>query len=215
MTIAPNPSGKAAMKNDSEQWSDKGRMFADAWTKQLSVEFRGLSARAAYRRARRMIEDAWKRYRQSPRSHEVACRTHNCFACCTYQKAIDSSQYEAGRILDRVEQQGRLQEVVDRAKSLVAQGKGGACPLLSRDGKCTVYDIRPLACMSYHSLDRDRCQIAGDMVPKAEKLWIKSRIPTGFGLYSVERLEKGGPADCLFDLLAERGQERLNKKDAA
>lgn len=203
------------MVNEVEGWSKAGRMFGDAFTKRLASEFRGLPARKAYRRARRMIEDAWKNYVGKSNHHKVACRAHNCFMCCTYQTTIDSSSFEAGRILNRVEQEGRLPEVVERAKQLVAKGKGGTCPLLSKDGKCTVYNIRPLACMTYHSLDRDRCFVPGDSVPKAEKLWIKCRIPTGFGLYPVEHLEKGGRADCLFDLLAERGRIRLDKKEAA
>jgi Fe-S-cluster containining protein len=58
-----------------------------------------------------------------------------------------------------VEQQGRLEEVQRRADQRRARGKG-ACPLLSRNGRCSVYEERPLSCRLYNSADREACRSA-------------------------------------------------------
>ena len=135
-----------------------------------------------------------------------------------HQKEIDISGYEVDRILNRVTSETRLEEVVVRAETLVAKETGGACPLLSQKGRCTVYDIRPLACAAYHSLDRQACHSGENAkIAQAETLFVETAIITGFGMRPVEDMdaESQPPRFYLFKEIATRGRARLQRRKAA
>jgi hypothetical protein len=63
------------------------------------------------------------------------------------------------------EEQARVMEAID-VNIAATEGKGYeerhdttvACPLL-KDGICTVYEVRPLACARWHSFDVEQCRV--------------------------------------------------------
>lgn len=167
---------------------------------------------------RRLLDEAFDRHRRDPKMPRIGCRTDDCFGCCLHQIDVDSSPYEVEQILDQVEAEGRLEGVVKRAERLVAHGEGGACPLLNKAGKCTVYEIRPLTCAGYHSTSRHACtQGAKAKIPWHETLWVETCIIAGLGMVPVQVLQGHGekPRHYLFDLLAKLGRIRLEAKEAA
>ena len=202
----------------NENWSVKGNMIANMVLASLRPRFRGKSPKSRYKLARRLIDEAFERFRTAPDTPALGCQSSNCFGCCLHQKEIDVSGYEVDLILNRVTSETRLEEVVTRADALVAKKTGGACPLLSKDGRCTVYDIRPLACAAYHSLDRDACHSgANAKIAQAETLFIETALITGFGMRPVEEMDAGSQPQrfYLFQELAARGRARLQRRRAA
>ena len=114
----------------------------------------------------------------------IACGDR-CPACCIYTTSVAVMPSEVGRIVDRLQHDGRLEEVERRAIGRVKRG-AGACPLLSMNGRCTVYDERPLACRRYHSLDREACEKSDNpSVP-----WVSQVIIIGEALAALA----SGPA---------------------
>ena len=200
-----------AVPRGDREWSPAGHQHASNVIARIMPMFKGLSRRQAYRLALRLIEEANGRYHRDPGTRPLGCRSHDCFSCCLFQKRIDCTAFDVGRILDQAEREGRLREVVSRASKLIEGGKGGACPLLSREGRCTVYKHRPLACAAMHSMDREACKDEFGMSPHAELLWIETHVIAGFGMFPVDELmsgKRGDPPD-LFAMLAELGGKRL------
>ena len=193
-------------------------MIANVILNSLRPRFAGTSAKRRYKLARQLIDEAFKRYREAPDTPPIGCQSSNCFGCCLHQKEIDISGYEIDRILNRITSETRLEEVVICAETLVAKETGGACPLLSREGRCTVYDIRPLSCAAYHSLDRKACHSgANAKICQAETLFIETALIAGFGMRPVEEMDSGSqpPRFYLFKELASRGRARLEGRRAA
>jgi Fe-S-cluster containining protein len=124
----------------------------------------------------------------------IACR-EGCSACCVYSKRVALLPIELRRIIDRVEQQGQLEEVARRAEIRRARGKG-ACPLLSRDGRCSVYAERPLSCRRYHSLSRQDCESGEN--PKVT--WIGPLVAAGMALIELARWRGDELVDLFEDL---------------
>lgn len=183
-------------------------------------QFIGKSREQAYWIARRLLKKTFSDYRKGrpAGAPKVACRSTNCFGCCLHQKDVDTSPYEVASIIDRLDQENRLSEVVAKAEKLTIRGNGGACPLLGTDGRCTVYDIRPLACAAYHSPDYKACRGGAEaIIPRIDQLWAATSIITGMGLLPLEVLTSNGPKPryFLFKMLAELGAKRLETREAA
>jgi Fe-S-cluster containining protein len=102
--------------------------------------------------------------------YSVACHA-GCWFCCTIPVAV--TVFEAAMVKSTImmlpeEQQRaiweRLQEhIVAQDQALAAADAERIafrrrCPLLTDEGKCSVYDGRPLACRSLLSLDAERCR---------------------------------------------------------
>ena len=198
------------------RWSHDAMRYGDQVKSKLIPMFQGLNQRNAYKLARRLIDDTFRRYRKDPNNPKIACRKRNCFSCCLYQVGINSSRYEAERILDQVERENRLPSVVKHAQRLVDGGRGGACPLLSPTGQCTVYNIRPLVCAAQHSMDAEACRDPKGSFPYSDVLDIEVQLIAAFGMTPFEKWpELKDNMPDLFHLLADLGRERLNKKEAA
>lgn len=208
------------MTSLAEQMSPEVQAAGNALTAHLVPQFKGLSEAGRHKRARRLITAAFARYSQRRDVPPLGCGTGKpCHGCCLHQIEIDTSEYEVERVLDLVESEGRLEEIVARAEKVSAAG-GGACPLLSKKGRCTVYKVRPLSCVAYHSLDREAChQGAKARIPHHQALFMEASIIAGFGLVSVDELMTQGKRPLkvrLFKGLAEKGRKRLDaRKDAA
>lgn len=206
------------MAPKTSDWSPAMHALATVMTPVLKRKFAGKTRPQAYKLARRLIDEAMARYRRNPDKEKIACRPKNCFGCCLHQKDIDTCVFEVDRILDLVVKESRLDEVVSRAEKLAAHGNGGACPLLGRDGRCTVYAIRPITCASYHALDRDACHSGAKAETKHDgPLWAEMCLIAGFGLVPVEEMDRRGPLPRirLFEELAARGRDRLEARSAA
>ena len=200
------------------EWSAAGHQHADRVIAAYSSTFATLPRAKAVRLAHRLIDDAHRNYQRVPGSVKIACRTDDCFSCCLFQKGIETVDFEVNKILDQVEREGRLSDVVRRAKRLVDSGKGGACPLLSKDGKCTVYKNRPLSCASMHSLNRELCKDPKGKTVHSEQLWVETHIIAGFGMLGPAAFFAGMASELtvdLFERLAVLGGKRLRKKEAA
>lgn len=201
-------------------WTLEGMAHANALRTKVGPMFERLGQRASYRLAKRLIDEAFQRYRQDRSKTKVQCRDNDCFSCCLYQTRVTSTKYEVNRILNQIQNEGRLETVVARARRLVDGGKGGVCPLLSREGRCTVYKIRPLKCAAHHSLDREDCKDPNGRTQHNELLWIETELLATQGMFKREEIKwlkglRDEDLPNLFDLLAELGQERLDKKEAA
>ena len=120
--------------------------------------FKGLNAEQRLQQARHSLVQILPQIFKQGGQGDPACGPR-CPACCIYVEDVGVLRIEVRRILDLVEQQGRLEEVTRRARARHERGKG-ACPLLSRDGRCTVYSERPLTCRRYHSFDKEACRRA-------------------------------------------------------
>jgi Fe-S-cluster containining protein len=107
---------------------------------------------------------------QTDPRYAVACRA-GCWFCCTIPVAV--TVFEAAMVksviltLPLETQQAiweRLEEHIAAQDQAVADADGQhipfhhRCPLLNDEGRCSVYEGRPLACRSLLSLDADRCR---------------------------------------------------------
>ncbi|MDO8909756.1 MAG: YkgJ family cysteine cluster protein [Pseudohongiella sp.] len=121
----------------------------------------------------------------STASSGLACQA-GCWYCCYFK--VDAHAEEVFRIVDYVKAKfnpsraARLQEdVAANAKtlrSLSPEQQLSAnlkCPFLD-DGKCSIYDVRPARCKTFHATDVDGCKqayenptnlnIPGSLVPE-------------------------------------------------
>jgi Fe-S-cluster containining protein len=133
---------------------------------------------------------------QPPDAPGVECRA-GCAFCCYLMATITAPEAFAiaGRLretLSAADLAGLQQRVAaayqqteqlnnaERAKARVA------CPLLTEDAACRLYDDRPLDCRGYHSLSRDACEalldepLAGHPIMPVRQS-ISSAIKNGLG----------------------------------
>lgn len=124
---------------------------------------------------------------------------------------IEILPIELRRILDLVERQGRLEEVARRAELRRVRGKG-ACPLLSRNGRCSVYEERLLSCRRYHSLDREACRKCAHDDGRTQVPWVPQSIAAGLALMVLAHfsLGRGQPID-LINALPSAAAARLKQ----
>ncbi len=90
-----------------------------------------------------------------------------CSYCCHYRVMVTAPEvfalaqhvkanWPAPAATDLV---SRLRDYTDRTRAMTSaqhEGTNMACAFL-RDGRCSVYEIRPLACRRHHSLDATPC----------------------------------------------------------
>lgn len=88
----------------------------------------------------------------------AACRGKGCSHCC--KQAVNITEREAlrignylGRAPARVAQETDPLVLAANLDADVARYTGQACPMLATDGSCSVYPVRPLACVLSHSLE--------------------------------------------------------------
>ena len=98
---------------------------------------------------------------------KTACR-EGCSYCCYYQ--VDVSAHEALQIVDFVSKQfskEKISEFLDAADANAAiirkltraehRATNIACVFL-RDGRCSIYPVRPLHCRTHHATDVEGCK---------------------------------------------------------
>ena len=106
------------------------------------------------------------------RGTELVCRA-GCSLCCSLR--VDVFAHEIFLIADYI----RAHFSPERLSALKAQlaahmtqvvpltpfehaTRNIACPLLADDGRCSVYEVRPLSCRRHHSMDFAACQFTYD-----------------------------------------------------
>lgn len=102
------------------------------------------------------------------RSESLACDA-GCHFCCYLMATVSAP--EVLMVAQRLRETRSAQELKQikqkvkrsfkRTKKLDSHARVRArvaCPLLSDEGTCTIYDFRPLDCMTYHSLSRQACE---------------------------------------------------------
>ena len=106
------------------------------------------------------------------RGTQLACRA-GCALCCSLR--VDVFAHEIFLIADHVRTnlspemlsalQARLAQHSARVLALTPfehATQNIACPLLRDDGRCSVYEVRPLSCRRHHSTDFAACQFTYD-----------------------------------------------------
>lgn len=100
---------------------------------------------------------------EGPQPVKVACQLGCHFCCFIRVNALAPEVQTIARAIP-TEQRGRvtarLNDFIQEASALDAKTrflKPMLCPL-NEDGRCVVYNERPLACRSHHSFSRDECE---------------------------------------------------------
>jgi Fe-S-cluster containining protein len=94
-----------------------------------------------------------------PRRREHACAA-GCFFCCFLW--ADAMPLEVLRIADHLQRtlsSDDLDEVRRRLRERVTAPVGDRpCGLLTAEGRCAVYALRPMTCRGFHSFSKPACQ---------------------------------------------------------
>jgi Fe-S-cluster containining protein len=105
---------------------------------------------------------------QPPDAPDLACRV-GCAFCCYLMATVTApeavalttrlqetlSETELAELRQHVAEAFKQTEQLNNAERAKAQI---ACPLLTSEAECRLYEHRPLDCRGYHSLDRDACE---------------------------------------------------------
>ena len=143
-----------------------------------------------------------------PRLH---CK-EGCHYCCC-KPGVLLSIPDLLRILARIHSTFSRADVLalgDRAKRYGEQVAGRdfndlvdesvPCPLLV-DGRCSVYDVRPLVCRGYNSTDVDACKRAhSDRTARVPIFAMLKDVTDGATVGAAQSLEAAGVNDSLVDL---------------
>jgi Fe-S-cluster containining protein len=143
-----------------------------------------------------------------PRLH---CKDGCHYCCC--KPGVLASIPELLRVLERVHSTFSVADVValrERAKTYGGQVAGKnvndpidesvPCPLLV-DGRCSVYDVRPLVCRGYNSTDVDACRNAhSDRSARVPIFAMLKDVTDGATVGAAQSLKAAGFNDSLIDL---------------
>ena len=106
---------------------------------------------------------------ENPLPHAIACRA-GCNFCCYNQVEVTPPEalligHHVAQTFSPAEQDGLMNRVVralnfksGQTKQQIARLRHKLpCPLL-RDGKCSVYEVRPLVCRAMHAFEAGGCE---------------------------------------------------------
>jgi Fe-S-cluster containining protein len=139
------------------------------------------------------------------------CKEGCSYCCC--KPGVLTSVPELLRILDHVQSVFSADEIsalAERARRYASQIEGRSfddptdesvpCPLLL-DGRCSVYEVRPLVCRGYNSTNVDACRRAhrdaDELVPIFSVI---KDVTDGATVGVAQRLKAAGFNDSLVDL---------------
>ena len=95
-------------------------------------------------------------------SKEAACK-RGCNACCKIQ--VEMSVWEAGLIGAELGLEVKTPPELNDSKARSLELLGRACGFL-KEGECSIYESRPLACRIHHSLNLDAAMCQPDVKPE-------------------------------------------------
>jgi Fe-S-cluster containining protein len=109
-----------------------------------------------YRIADKLVANELSQSKTTP-----ACGA-GCNHCCRNMH-ITFCEDEAAQIAEAVSglDEDERRKVINRLFRLNATGSGvsgGQCALLDDDGKCSIYENRPITCRTYHSTSAEKCR---------------------------------------------------------
>jgi Fe-S-cluster containining protein len=139
------------------------------------------------------------------------CKEGCSYCCC--KPGVLTTVPELLRILDHIQStfgQDAVSALVDRAKRYALQLEGRSfddttdesvpCPLLV-EGRCSVYEVRPLVCRGYNSTNVDACRKAHEDADELVPIFsIIKDVTDGATVGIAERLKAAGFNDSLVDL---------------
>lgn len=103
--------------------------------------------------------------RACERLDRVPAARNDCAAGCAFccHLLVEVTPSEAARIAGHVRDRAAVEENAGRAEGLSAAEYRRArlrCAFLDAEDRCSIYDVRPLACRAHTSRDRHACQRA-------------------------------------------------------
>jgi hypothetical protein len=150
-----------------------------------------------------------------PDKLHLACR-EGCSYCCNYHVHVSAPEVYA--IVTHLRArwtpanvnlvEARLQENVEAVSGMTADehtATNVTCAFLAQDGRCSIYEVRPVACRKHHSFDVTPCRItyedptADDAAPQsAERLAVAQGLFTA----SIAAMEIEGLDAARYEMSA-------------
>lgn len=141
----------------------------------------------------------------------VACREGCNYCCC--KPGVLVTVPELLRLLDAIGQRfsedeksalvlraGRYASQIAGSRFDDATNESVPCPLLV-DGRCSVYDVRPLACRGYNSTSADACRAAhADATRLVPIFSVLKDVTDGAAVGVSQSLRRAGFNDAMVDL---------------
>ena len=137
----------------------------------------------------------------------IACQA-GCAACCYVRvTALPPEVFNIARYVnekfsadERASLLDRIRSYVDSIAALPVERRMRhvlACPFLSEEQSCTVYEARPLACRMHHSLSREACEDRDSPVPVIQD-FIEATVPVMEGVYAGCALAGAEPGELEY-----------------
>ena len=138
---------------------------------------------------------------------DAVCRPGGSF-CCTGMGNIDITTLEGVVISDRIAALGSplAQEFKDKITANIRAKERGArpaCPFLSNEGTCRLYDVRPFSCRQLYSMRE--CSKGGPLVHR------QAMAIAGETVRKIQALDSTGYSGHLSFILHLLGQDLFRK----
>lgn len=113
-----------------------------------------------------------------PPRWKLACHA-GCHHCCAQQVSVTALEvFEIAAFLRRTLAADALAAVKTHVRAVAeavrgrsaAEHRGTQCPLLA-DGRCSIYEVRPLLCRGANSFDAAACAKVGAAIPTYTAIW--------------------------------------------
>lgn len=178
---------------DEHTWMDPSALHRAARRVQLS--------NASHTSRREQLLKLADRFNDALAPH-TACKP-GCYHCCYMPTLIYTHEAERLAVASGRKMNDIPPRLVETSLRTAAKVNGTPCPFLSGDGKCSVYNDRPLICRLHHSLneDPDDCRVGPGGTVSPVKRYDVDVIETPYHLlmYSKKRPEGWASIHEFFD----------------
>jgi len=163
--VIPIQAGGRPMSDETSALSQE-RVLAitssSQWPRNLDHEIEAIAAAGLSRKATYEGFRAVAVRMQSAIEPNSACEGRGCSACCHISVAM--SDVEAEVLGAKLGASPRRKVAQERREDVVDEWFGVPCTFL-RQGACSIYDSRPIACVLNHSLGPDPSMCSTDIAP--------------------------------------------------
>lgn len=147
----------------------------------------------------------------APYKNGAVCRA-GCAYCCTHFGRVDVTTLEGLVIWDWIEtrpaeESARLRQVCRHNMQAQQQGRAAACPFLSSERHCRIYQIRPFSCRRLYSLQP--CEVKGPVVHRQVMADAARIIQT---LQATDATGYTGHISAILELLNRAGFRRSYRR---